>query len=923
MRRCTAVLVWLSTFLLAMVSLPLSVQAGASAPERTYAILVCGGSKKSSNHLRFWGDMALTYCLLRRDVGVPKENIRLLWASGDPSQDICLAQSKCASCGSRSLLPLNPSDFDRDGVGDVDGAATYAGVEAAFSEIGSRLTADDQLFVYFTDHGTKSMPEAIVDSIIEPFSSIKLWNGELLPDWMIGTWTRDLPCPFVVASVCCYSGAIMADVMNSSGIRFVTTASEYVQSHAGNTMPWFCKWTYEFVSALRGYYPASGAEPHVRGKDCQADADGDGRTSLREAARHACRRRADNDYPQYSESWCGCGGGLFPEATMTAGEQHDSAARHAAEWRGYLGFRRMYALNLKGGASSPEADGRDEMDQETLTVSAPPTSVGKNGAEQVFQRWTVTPSSASLGEKFDVTSPETVFVMPASSLTLTPKYRDVSKGCSVTLFAQTDRPDIPSEGLFTWSPDGKTWYRAGQSAVLDAGTLQLRWRSSSAAWKAPSGKTKVKLADGESYDNGRNPAVFAYVPSVSVGMKVWRETGWTESSAGGKVTSSPSSSRVAVGKKVTLTAKAARGYVFSHWESDDVEIASPQSKKLSFAQPGDDVRVTACFVTAEHDAASIALSVDGVSLLPGEDGLLPTNVMCGVALNWPLVRSADSATTVTASGLPSGLSLKRDKALDAYAIVGVPSSASKTNKKTSSVTPSKVKLTVKTDGKASKVFRLDMTVLPLPVWAKGSFGGLACADEFGRGVGAASMTVSASGKISGKFSLFGTNWTYSATGYSAFADSEIETNRFFRLECQAKASKVKRNLAVEVRSGWLSELSDDRLSCSRAEGLFELGGLMMRRDVWKDAAIGIDPSCDRRSLSAIGQPEASMKVSKKGVAQFSGRLDDGTGLSVSSTAFVDEDEMLRTWLIVPATKKYAGYCDLIEIKATKEDHGNE
>lgn len=915
MNRLSARSFSIAACLVASVTFVADAFASVPAPERTYAILICGGNKQSSNHLRFWGDMALAYGLMRKDMGVPKENIRLLWASGDPSEDLCIARKGgCQSCGFSGSMPLNPFDFDRDGVGDVDGAATYANVAEAFAEICARLTADDQLFVYFTDHGTKTLPEAVADEAITPFSSIKLWNGELLPDWMIGSWTRDLPCPVIVASVCCYSGALMADVLNSPGIRFVATASEYVQSYAGDTMPWFCKWSYEFFSALRGYYPKNGLEPQVPGKACDADVDGDGVTSFREAARHACRYRTVQDYPQYAESWGRCGNGLFPVATMTAEEQRDYAERHQDERRGYLGFRRMQSLKLKGGAVSPEADGVDEMALERLTVSAPPTSIGKDGTELVFQRWTVSPAGAALGSEFDIASPETAFLMPSTSLTLTPKYRDAKRGCPVTMWARTSRDDVRPEGVFDWSPDGKVWYDEGKTVVLDAGTLNLRWRSLSDAWKAPSGQTKVKLKDGESYDNRDSPATFVYVPSVSVKVTVLRADGWVDSAACGKVTSSPSSARVTVGKKVKLTAKASKGFVFSHWESGSVSVPNPGAKTLSFVQPSEDVRLTACFVTSEHDAASIALSVCGIDLAPGEGGALPTNVMCGVVLNWPVARSADSSTTVTASGLPIGLSLKHDKASDAYVISGVPSSASKKDKKTSAVKPSKVKLTVKTAGKASKTYRLDMTVLPMPAWATGSFDGLVRADVSGAGIGKSTMTIASTGKISGKFTLFGTNWTFSATGYSSFADGEDEQDRCFRLEGTAKASRKQQPVAFEVSPGWVAEDGTDWLGCASAVGYGQLGEVEMRRNIWKDAAVGISPLLDKKSLADYGQGDAYVKVSKKGEAKFSGKLADGTKLSVSSTAFIDFDETVRAWLVVPASKKYPGYGDLIEIK---------
>lgn len=898
-----ALALWIALALAVIQTLTPVSAAEAGDPSRTYAILVSGGNKPASNHIRYWGDMALAYGMLRRDCKVPRQNVRLLWGSGDPSKDLCVAGRKCSQCHGASL-PLNPADFDRDGVGDIDGAATFANVEAAFAEFRARLTAGDQLFVFFTDHGKKSGVDALVDFALEPFASLKLWDGELLSDWMLASWTRDIPCPVILAVECCYGGAILADAIRSPGVRFATTASEYNASAAGDTQPWFDQWAYQFISAFRGYYPKSGLNPQDKGAKCKADADGDGVVSVREAARFAYRNRCGSDYPQYAESWSGCGSRLLPKATMTAEELNAYAMAHADERRGFLGFRRAWGLTLKGGASSAEKDGTDEFALERMSLHAPAGKTDKNGNRLDFQRWTVAPATADLGPEFDLSSADTHFLMPAKALTLTPAYVNSRTACSVTLQAGPNRSGKDFTDAFQWSPDGKAWYRNGVKAVLAPGTYSLRWRSLSEAWKAPTAKTKVTLKKGESYDNASAPATFSYVPAVRV-----------SSTSGGKVKSSPSAARIASGKKITLTATASKGHVFAGWGRADAEIPDPKASRYSFAMPSDDVEVTARFVTKEHDAASVALTMGGIRLKAGSSHALSTNVMCGVEVVWPLVRSADSSTTVKASGLPSGLSLRHDKKTDDYVISGVPSSASKKSKSTGKVTPSKAKITVTTAGKNSKSYWVEITVKSLPAWAYGTFSGYAAQNASAAGVGVATLTVAASGKLSGKFSVSGTNWTCSASGYTSFADDQVQTNRIFRFDGTAKAGKKSQAVLLEVTSGWLTDGSTSRLNCSFADGLLKRGLIELRREVWKDGQVGVKPKAVKSlSLSDQGYPKVLAKVAATGKVTYAGKLNDGRKISTSSTAFIDPDEMIRAWMILPYDRKQPGYLDLLNIE---------
>ena len=125
--------------------------------------------------------------------------------------------------------------------------------------------------------------------------------------------------------------------------------------------------------------------------------------------------------------------------------------------------------------------------------------------------------------------------------------------------------------------------------------------------------------------------------------------------------------------------------------------------------------------------------------------------------------TATSNATVTASGMPEGIRLS-NLGNGQYAFTGFTTKAG-----TYLVT---VKATLK--GK-TMTQRLALKVEGRPAWAKGTFNGsVKCkmengelGDEF---FGLATVTVSAAGKISGKFYDGGTNWTLSAASYTERAD---------------------------------------------------------------------------------------------------------------------------------------------------------
>ena len=214
-----------------------------------------------------------------------------------------------------------------------------------------------------------------------------------------------------------------------------------------------------------------------------------------------------------------------------------------------------------------------------------------------------------------------------------------------------------------------------------------------------------------------------------------------------------------------------------------------QAASYVFNMPEEDVALIAKFITAEEDAASIALSVDALGGEISPEAIIPVTNTCGVALKWSVAADALSQPTVAVSGLPAGLKFtakdimkkgsKTEVEIPANTIYGAPTAESKLDAKTGLRKPSAVKFTVTTAGKSKRVYLVDMTVLPLPDWAVGTFNG-------GGDLGQVSLTVAKTGKLSGKYLSEGFTWSLAADSF----DSIDESGDVYRATLIGKSGKL-------------------------------------------------------------------------------------------------------------------------------------
>jgi hypothetical protein len=257
-------------------------------------------------------------------------------------------------------------------------------------------------------------------------------------------------------------------------------------------------------------------------------------------------------------------------------------------------------------------------------------------------------------------------------------------------------------------------------------------------------------------------------------------------------------------------------------------------------------------------------------------------VMCGVAFNPGWIDCAPEAGwTVKAAGLPAGLKLVQDKATGAYAITGVPTKAG-----TNTVT-----FTASKKGEANQVATITLATAALPAWAQGTFAGWARAyggePDYEDDYGAATMTVGANGKVSGKIALMGTNWTFAAASYAA---SDGGDN--FEVSAEAKAGKATMPLWLMVRRNEVvAPYPGGELANASVEGWLgapDAVPLSLWRNIWKDKETAAAAKAEIAkweglyTLSLDDGGYVSLAVGKDGTVKATGKLADGTAVSTSS-----------------------------------------
>ena len=271
--------------------------------------MISGGISAGSNHARYRNDLKFIYhTLMNKYLGNTKDNIYVLYADGD-------------------------ADLDGDGTNDVDYPATKANVVGVLTTLSKNLGKDDVLFVYVTNHGGYESGQDCY---------ICLYYGESIKDDEFAALINKIQAgqmKFVFEQ--CFSGGMIDDLKALSGKNMsVATACEYNKSSYGAETPpgygsdGYDEFVYWWTAAMYGAFPpASLPGTHPATPDpASADADGDGKVTMKEAFDFAKASDRRSETPQYystpaaADSWtlcktkeCGCGSTTKAEAVTLAG----------------------------------------------------------------------------------------------------------------------------------------------------------------------------------------------------------------------------------------------------------------------------------------------------------------------------------------------------------------------------------------------------------------------------------------------------------------------------------------------------------------------------------------------------------------------------------------------------------------------------
>lgn len=234
---------------------------------KKYALLISGGFDDGNNHGRYLNDLTEIYKTLLEKYGYLKSDITVLYANG------------------------SAHDLDGDGSSEITNSAIKADVIKAFQDLKAKVTANDLLFIYSTNHGGQSTAGT-------NNARLWLWNREYIEDGEFATLLDALSYKLAIITMeQCYSGGFVDNLQGPN--RVIATACNWDEvSWACDSEGNFDEFVYHWTAAVRGKKP-DGTPVDAAGPD--------GNVSLKEGFDYAKANDSTNEKPQYYENPTGIG----------------------------------------------------------------------------------------------------------------------------------------------------------------------------------------------------------------------------------------------------------------------------------------------------------------------------------------------------------------------------------------------------------------------------------------------------------------------------------------------------------------------------------------------------------------------------------------------------------------------------------------
>lgn len=259
---------------------------------KNYAILYSGGVNAGNAHLRYWNDLKFMYLTLKNKYGYTDDRIIVIYKDGT-AQDAGMA---------------------------VDYAASVTGVRNAFTNLKSKITVNDNLFFFATNHGggyhrggghqsvtTAGNQGGLNDAA--PFDEIDpkkvdetiYYYGQAnntITDDSLSKWISALKFKnFTAVLEPCFSGGLLYDLRGSNRI-VISAADEYQYSWGGLTNGGvsFDVFSYYFTEAMNKQ-SFNGAALTTN-----PDTNGDGKISVLEAFLYAKLKDTYQESPQLEDT---------------------------------------------------------------------------------------------------------------------------------------------------------------------------------------------------------------------------------------------------------------------------------------------------------------------------------------------------------------------------------------------------------------------------------------------------------------------------------------------------------------------------------------------------------------------------------------------------------------------------------------------